>query len=83
MAINWKKELKSWTKPTKGLVLTPGKAAYHLAKTAVRHPYLTLAGGIALKARGAKGKYAKGLKFNQFGTGGKILSKGGKKFYHG
>ena len=74
------KELKTWTKPTKGITFTPFKAAYSLAKTAFRHPYLTLAGGIALKARGAKGKYAKGLKFNQFGTGGQIISKGGKKF---
>ena len=32
------KEIKSWTKPAKGLVLTPGKAIYSLAKTAFRHP---------------------------------------------
>ena len=48
------KELKSWVKPTKGLVLTPGKAAYHLAKGVVRHPYIALTAGIAHGAKRAK-----------------------------
>ena len=48
------KELKSWVKPTKGLVLTPGKAAYHLAKTAVRHPYVALAATLTHGSKRAK-----------------------------
>ena len=41
------KELKTWTKPAKGFVLTPGKALYHVAKGVVKHPYITLAAGLA------------------------------------
>ena len=41
------KELSSWAKPTKGIVFTPGKAVYSLAKTAFRHPYITLAATLA------------------------------------
>jgi len=37
------KELKTWTKPTKGITFHPFKAAYSLAKTAFRHPYLAAA----------------------------------------
>ena len=37
------KELKTWTKPTKGITFTPFKAAYSLAKTAFRHPVLDTA----------------------------------------
>jgi len=37
------KELKTWTKPTKGITFTPFKAAYSLAKTAFRHPVLATA----------------------------------------
>ena len=40
------KELSSWAKPTKGIVFTPGKAVYSLAKTAFRHPYITLAANV-------------------------------------
>ena len=50
MAINkasFMKELKTWTKPTRGIQFTPFKAAYSLAKTAFRHPYITLAAGLA------------------------------------
>ena len=50
------KELKSWTKPAKGLVLTPGKAIYSLAKTAFRHPYVTIAATLAHGGKKAKWK---------------------------
>ena len=72
------KELKSWGKPAKGIVFTPGKLAYSVAKTAFRNPYLTLGATLAFKARGKKGKYSKGLSFNQFSPSGQIISKGGK-----
>ena len=36
-------ELKTWTKPTKGIKFTPFKAAYSLGKTAFRHPVLATA----------------------------------------
>jgi hypothetical protein len=36
-------ELKTWTKPTKGIKFTPFKAAYSLGKTAFRHPVLSTA----------------------------------------
>ena len=51
------KELSSWAKPTKGIVFTPGKAVYSLAKTAFRHPYLATAAVFAPKIYGKfKGK---------------------------
>ena len=53
------KEIKSWTKPAKGLVLTPGKAIYSLAKTAFRHPYATIAATVAHGAKTAKWKKRK------------------------
>ena len=72
------KEIKSWTKPAKGLVLTPGKAIYSLAKTAFRHPYLSIAATLAVKGAGKPGKYAKGLKFGQGPLAGKKWASGGK-----
>ena len=53
---NWKTELKSWTKPTRGIQFTPFKAAYSLAKTAFRHPYLSIAATLAHGAKTAKWK---------------------------
>ena len=53
---NWKTELKTWTKPTRGIQFTPFKAAYSLAKTAFRHPYLTIAATLAHGGKKAKWK---------------------------
>ena len=81
MAINkasFMKELKTWTKPAKGFSLTLGKAAYHIAKGVVRHPYLSIAGGLMLKAARKPGKFAKGLKFGQGPYAGKPWTKKGK-----
>jgi len=73
---NFMKELSSWAKPTKGIVFTPGKAIYSLAKTAFRHPYVTAAAYFALKPK--KGKFAKGLKLGQGPYAGTKWAKGGK-----
>ena len=75
---NWKTELKSWTKPTRGIQFTPFKAAYGLAKKMVRHPYLTIAATLAVKGHRKPGKYAKGLKFGQGPLAGKKWASGGK-----
>ena len=72
------KELKSWTKPTRGIQFTPFKAAYSLAKTAFRHPYLSIAATLAVKGAAKPGKYSKGLKFGQGNLAGKVWSRGGK-----
>ena len=77
---NWKTELKTWTKPTRGIQFTPFKAAYGLAKKMVRHPYLTIAGTLALKGAAKSGKYSKGLKLGQGKLAGKVWSRGGKWF---
>ena len=74
------KELKSWTKPTRGIQFTPFKAAYSLAKTAFRHPYLSIAATLAVKGDRKPGKYAKGLKFGQGPLAGKKWASGGKWF---
>jgi len=74
------KELKSWTKPTKGIQFTPFKAAYSLAKTAFRHPYLTIAATLAVKGAKKSGKYSKGLRIGQGPLAGKVWRKGGKWF---
>ena len=59
----WKTELKSWTKPTRGIQFTPGKAVYSLARTAFRHPYLAAAVTFAPKIYGKfKGKLPKRAK---------------------
>ena len=78
MATNWKQELKSWTKPTKGIKFTPFKAAYHVGKAAFRHPYLTIAAGLAFKVAKKKGKYSKGLKLGEGSLAGKVWRRGGK-----
>ena len=75
---NWKTELKTWTKPTRGIQFTPFKAAYGLAKKMVRHPYLTIAATLAVKGHRKPGKYAKGLKFGQGPLAGKKWASGGK-----
>ena len=77
---NWKTELKTWTKPTRGIQFTPFKAAYSLAKTAFRHPYLSIAATLAVKGHRKPGKYAKGLKFGQGPLAGKKWASGGKWF---
>ena len=71
------KELKTWTKPTKGFQFHPFKAAYSIVKHAARHPYLTLAGGLMLKKAGKAGKYSKGLKIGQGPLAGRVWRKGG------
>jgi hypothetical protein len=72
------KELKTWTKPTRGIQFTPFKAVYSLAKTAFRHPYLTIAGSLAVKGASKAGKYSKGLKIGQGPLAGRVWRKGGK-----
>ena len=72
------KELKTWTKPTKGFQFKLGKTIYGLAKTAFRHPYLTLAATLAIKGAKKPGKYSKGLKIGQGRLAGKVWSRGGK-----
>ena len=72
------KELKTWTKPTKGIQFKLGKTVYDIAKTAFRHPYLTLAATLAVKGARKPGKYSKGLKLGQGKLAGKVWSRGGK-----
>ena len=73
MAINWKKELKSWTKPTKGIKFTPFKAAYHVGKAALRHPYLTIAASLTHGVK--KSKWAKRNKWFNTPLAGQNLKK--------
>ena len=47
---------------------------------ALRNPLLATGAYIAGKGFKTKGKFAKGKKFNEFGTAGKVLSKGGNKY---
>ena len=75
---NWKKELGEWTKPTKGFSLRLGKTAYHIAKGVVRHPYLTIAGTLAVKGASKAGKYSKGLKLGQGPLASRVWRRGGK-----
>ena len=72
------KELKTWTKPTKGITFHPFKAAYGLAKIAFRHPIKTIAGSLLLSAAKKPGKYSKGLKLGQGSLASKVWRKGGK-----
>ena len=67
------KELKTWTKPAKGFVLTPGKALYHMAKGVVRHPYLAIAATLA--HGGKKAKWAKRRKWFNTPLAGQDLKK--------
>ena len=73
MATNWKQELKSWTKPTKGIQFHPFKAAYHVGKAAFRHPYLTIAAGLTHGVK--KGKWAKRNKWFNTPLAGQNLKK--------
>ena len=75
---NWKTELKTWTKPTKGLQFNLGKTVYGIGKFAFRHPYLSIAATLAVKGAAKPGKYSKGLKFGQGKLAGKVWSRGGK-----
>ena len=68
------KELSSWAKPTKGIVFTPGKAVYSLAKTAFRHPYLATAAVFAPKIYGKfKGKIPKRAKISPWTKKGRWM----------
>ena len=68
------KEIKSWTNPAKGLVLTPGKAVYSLARTAFRHPYLAAAVTFAPKIYGKfKGKLPKRAKISPWTKKGRWM----------
>jgi len=71
---------KSFVKPTVGMFKTATNIATGIGKLALRNPYLTAGAYIAGKGFKVKGKYAKGKKFNEFGTAGKLLSKGGNKY---
>ena len=67
------KELKTWTKPTKGITFTPFKAAYSLGKTALKHPLITA--GLFLAHGGKKAKWAKRRKWHNTPLAGKDLTK--------
>ena len=68
------KELKSWTKPTRGIQFTPGKAVYSLARTAFRHPYLAAAVTFAPKIYGKfKGKLPKRAKISPWTKKGRWM----------
>ena len=65
-------ELKTWTKPTKGITFTPFKAAYSLGKTAFRHPVLATATYLLGKKQ-LKEKIAKRPAFKQYNKKGKWM----------
>ena len=73
------KTYKSYVKPTVGMFKTATNIVTGIGKLALKNPYLTAGAYIAGKGFKVKGKYAKGKKFNEFGTAGKVLSKGGNK----
>ena len=71
---NWKTELKTWTKPSRGFVPTPGRAIYSLAKTAFGHPYLATAAAFAPKIYGKfKGKLPKRAKISPWTKKGRWM----------
>ena len=70
----------SYVAPTVGLFKGATNIATGIGKMALRNPYLAAGAYIAGKGFKVKGKYAKGKKFNEFGTAGKLLSKGGNKY---
>ena len=70
---NFMKELKSWGKPAKGIVFTPGKLAYSVAKTAFRHPYITL--GASLIGGAKRKKWAKRRVWHETPLAGQDLTK--------
>ena len=74
------KSYKSYVKPTVGMFRGAAGLAAGVGGLILKHPVLSTAAYIASKGFKPKGKFAKGRKFNQFGTAGKVLSKGGKKF---
>ena len=68
------KELKSWTKPTRGIQFTPFKAAYSVGKLAFRHPYLAAAVTFAPKIYGKfKGKIPKRAKISPWTKKGRWM----------
>ena len=70
----------SYVAPTVGLFKGATNIATGIGKMALRNPLLAAGTYIAGKGFKVKGKYAKGKKFNEFGTAGKLLSKGGNKY---
>ena len=74
------KNYKSYVKPTVGMVRGAAGLAAGVGGLILKHPVLSTAAYIASKGFKSKGKFAKGRKFNQFGTAGKVLSKSGKRF---
>ena len=74
------KNYKSYVAPTVGMFRGAAGLAAGVGKLVLKHPVLSTAAYIASKGFKPKGKFAKGRKFNQFGTAGKVLSKGGKRF---
>jgi len=68
------KELKTWTKPTKGIQFTPFKAAYSIGKLAFRHPYISTALAFAPKIYGKfKGKLPKRPKISPWTKKGRWM----------
>ena len=74
------KNYKSYVAPTVGLFKGAANIATGIGKMALRNPLLATGAYIAGKSFKTKGKFAKGKKFNEFGTAGKVLSKGGNKY---
>jgi|TARA_B110000459_G_C16389126_1_gene393418 hypothetical protein len=79
-SISAAKTYGSYVAPTVGLFKGATNIATGIGKMALRNPYLAAGAYIAGKGFKVKGKYAKGKKFNEFGTAGKLLSKGGNKY---
>jgi len=71
---NWKTELKTWTKPTKGLQFNLGKTVYGIGKFAFRHPYISTAAAFAPKIYGKlKGKLPKRPKISPWTKKGRWM----------
>ena len=71
---NWKTELKTWTKPTKGLQFKLGKTVYGIGKFAFRHPYISTAVAFAPKIYGKfKGKLPKRPKISPWTKKGRWM----------
>ena len=75
------KTYKSYVAPTVGLFKGAANIATGVGKLALRNPLLAAGTYVASKGFNPKGKFSKGRKFNEFGDAGKVLSKGGRKFY--
>ena len=65
-------QVSKYVGPTIGMFKKTGAGALGVGKFALKSG--------ALGFPGLAGKYAKGKKFNEFGTAGKVLSKGGNKY---